>query len=113
MKKFITIPQILIMLFLTACAILPTVNPKTLDQKIAVTEATVIALTDTIAQSVEGGALSKEQGGFALSVARDARSAINNAWSFYRIQKEPEAKISLEIASQLLLELNKYLQEKR
>jgi len=107
MKKLIIINLSVVLLI--SCALIPVTRPKTLDQKIAVTEVAITAVINTIAENVENNVITKKQGSFALSIAYNAQTAINGAWMYYSATKNPEANTSLNIATGLLKELNKYL----
>ena len=96
---------------LSACASLPIVQPKTLDQRIAFVEMTVSATITSIAENVEQGNLTKRQGEFALYIANQIKMYINDAWLYYKYKRLSESEAALSMAEGMLDELNRYLKE--
>lgn len=101
----------LMLALVVACAGMPT--PKSLDQQIAYSQATLTGVVNAAATATEAGAMKVDDAIWFKSQTDRAGAMIAAARTFARLQKPGEAATQLEQARDLLVELNKYLTTKQ
>lgn len=98
-------------LVLAACGAMPT--PQSTEQRVAYVDASLTGAVNSAATLVETGAMSIEDADWFASRAAKARVALQATKRHLRDQQPQQAQTQLEVARDLLIELNRFLTEKR